>query len=111
MGRLIDLMMVTLLLVCSLATAYNLGLVNAENEPISPCFEVSNGLNTYGLDRHSVYHSEAITDESGTAYYIYIENSYSRTIIECVDTVIEGQEVSATEWKESIMMTLAQEIL
>ena len=86
-------------------------MIDMNKQPVSNYFKVTNGIDTYVLDKGSVYHSQYLNDDLGVTYYIYIENSYSRTIIECVDTLIDGSIVTAQEWKESIMLTLEQEIL
>lgn len=110
MSRIIDLTLIAVIVFCSLFTAYNMGY-NAHIEPKSDYVRINNNLDVYIVSTSSTYHSVYINDEFGGCYYIYIEDGYSRTVIECVDAVIEGNLVTAKDWRDAILTTLDKEIL
>ena len=110
MGRLIDLTLVIIILVCSLFASYKLGY-NAHIEPKSDYVRINNNLDVYVVSTSSTYHSVYINDDLGECYYIYIQDCNGRTVIECVDTMIDGNLVTAKDWNDSILMTLNKEIL
>ena len=110
MNRIIDLALIAVIVFCSWFTAYNMGY-NAHIEPKSDYVRITNNLDAYVVSTSSTYHSVYISDEFGECYYIYIESIYGRTVIECVDTMIEGNLVTAKDWRDSILMTLDKEIL
>lgn len=101
-------------IVILLITVASMGLIirdMAQITPKSDYVRINNNLDVYIVSTSSTYHSVYVNDEFGDCYYIYIEDGYSRTIIECVDCVIDGNLVTAKDWRDAILTTLDEAIL
>lgn len=102
------------IIVILVITIASMGLVIRDMSVVehkSDYVRINNAHEVYIVSTDSTYHSVYVSDEFGECYYIYIENGYGRTVIECVDTMIEGNVTTAKEWRDAILMTLDEAIL
>ena len=102
------------IIVVLIITIASMGLVIRDMSTVehkSDYVRINNNYEVYIISTDSTYHSVYVSDEFGECYYIYIEDGYSRTVIECIDYIMDGDLVTAKDWRDSILMTLDEAIL
>jgi hypothetical protein len=111
--KLINLALLTMILASALYTAgtigYTQGYGKASEAPASDFVDFTDYKSDYHLHKDTQYHTERITDITGTYYFVYYWYGENRGVVEYSDTVIDGQFTFAKHWKDSFILALKGE--